>query len=246
MPKQAIPTREFLRSLPLFGELPRSALRRLESGASTVDAPKGTLIARCGEPCAGFHVVVFGQVKLALRTPRGDEKVTALLERGDRFGEAETFLRQPYQVTAEAIRDSMLLHVSRSAVLAEIRHDPEFAQRMIEGLSRHIWNLLAEVESYTLRSATQRVARYLLNEAAAAASTEPVPIMLPATKALIASRLNLTQEHFSRILHELVAAGAIGVRGRSVLILNAERLRRRAACSAACACTGCGPAPPTP
>jgi len=34
-------------------------------------------------------------------------------------------------------------------------------------------------------------------------------VTLPAAKAEIASRLNLTPEHFSRILHELLEAGLL-------------------------------------
>jgi CRP/FNR family transcriptional regulator, dissimilatory nitrate respiration regulator len=235
MPRQAIPSGEFLASLPPFSELSRSAVRRIEAGVTALDVPKGAFIARRGEPCAGLHVVVFGQVKLALRTQRGDEKVVALLERGDRFGEAAMFLGEAYQVSAEALRDSMLLHIAREVVLAEIRHDPAFAQRIIEGLSRGISNLIDEVEGYTMRSAAQRVASYLLNQPVEACAAEHPAITLSATKTLIASRLNLTQEHFSRILHELATAGAIEVRGRSVLLLDAETLRRRAACSPQCA-----------
>ena len=41
----------------------------------------------------------------------------------------------------------------------------------------------------------------------------------------MASRLNLTPEHFSRILHELVAAGLIAVEGREIRIVEPARLR---------------------
>jgi CRP-like cAMP-binding protein len=45
-------------------------------------------------------------------------------------------------------------------------------------------------------------------------------------KGVIASRLNLTQEHFSRILHDLAALGLIEVQGRRIRVLDLERLRR--------------------
>ena len=38
-------------------------------------------------------------------------------------------------------------------------------------------------------------------------------------------RLNLTPEHYSRILHELVTAGLIEVDGRAIRILDPRRLR---------------------
>src|SRR3954463_10494388 len=82
MPKHVIPIREFLASLPLFETLEPAALARLAAGINAVDAPKGTVIVRRGDSCVGFHVVVFGRVKLCLQTQRGDEKVVDLLTRG--------------------------------------------------------------------------------------------------------------------------------------------------------------------
>lgn len=45
-----------------------------------------------------------------------------------------------------------------------------------------------------------------------------VAVSLPVCKGLIDLRLNLTQEHFSRILHELAAATLIRADGLQVLI----------------------------
>ena len=42
---------------------------------------------------------------------------------------------------------------------------------------------------------------------------------------IVASRLNVTPEHFSRILHDLTDAGLIAVEGRDVKILEAAKLR---------------------
>jgi CRP-like cAMP-binding protein len=50
-------------------------------------------------------------------------------------------------------------------------------------------------------------------------------VTLPAKKGVIASQLNLTHEHFSRLLHEIEAAGLIQVNGRDILIPDIGRLR---------------------
>jgi CRP-like cAMP-binding protein len=42
---------------------------------------------------------------------------------------------------------------------------------------------------------------------------------------VLASRLNMTPEHFSRILHDLNAAGLIEMNGRAIRIPDLERLR---------------------
>ena len=54
---------------------------------------------------------------------------------------------------------------------------------------------------------------------------ESLTVTLPTNKGVIASRLNLTQEHFSRILHELSENGLIAVKGRRITIPNVEKLR---------------------
>jgi CRP-like cAMP-binding protein len=51
-------------------------------------------------------------------------------------------------------------------------------------------------------------------------------VTLPAQKSLIASRLNLTPEYFSRILHDLSTAGLLRVEGRDIEILDPEGLQR--------------------
>lgn len=48
---------------------------------------------------------------------------------------------------------------------------------------------------------------------------------MPTNKGIIASRLNLTQEHFSRILHDLSERGLIAVEGRRIHIPDVDQLR---------------------
>ena len=54
---------------------------------------------------------------------------------------------------------------------------------------------------------------------------EGITVTLPTNKGVIASRLNLTQEHFSRILHELSEKELIVVEGRRIHIPNVDMLR---------------------
>lgn len=229
MLKSTIPVSDFLSSLPLFRGLDPADLERIAEGIHAVDAPKGTVLSRRGERCVGFYVIVFGQVKLALQAQHGHEKIVEILGRGQTFGEFAMFLDQPYRATAETLVDSKLFHLPKSTVMQELDRQPAFARRMIAALSRRLSHLFAEIEGYTLRNGTQRVSTYLLNQMAEAADLARADITLPVQKGVIASHLNLTHEHFSRILHELVSTGIIEVHGRAVRILDTTRLRSIAA-----------------
>ena len=219
-------TQAFLRNLPLFRELAPEEIDRVSVGTRELRVQRGDILFQKGDPTRGFYIVVYGQVKLLFVTPNGDEKVIEIMGPGQSFGEALMFMEKPYIVTAHALADAMLLHVSKEVVFEEIDRDPKFARRMIAGLSRRLHHLISDVESYSLRSATQRVIGYLLqpdNDDDEAHGRTMVT--LPAAKSVIASRLNITPEHFSRILHELTEAQLIDVTGRTVRILDMEKLR---------------------
>jgi len=195
-----IKTQAFLANLPMFSDMRIEELDRIAAATLAVYAPKGQALFQCGDPCTGFHVVVYGQVKLGFTSPQGIEKVVEIFNPGQSFGQASMFLDVPYIVFAQALSDSMLLHVAKHAVLDELKRDPGFAGRVIG-------YLLGDVADVT-------------------GNGKPVEVHLTPGKSVIASRLNMTPEHFSRILHDLAAAGLIEMNGRAVRIPDLERLRR--------------------
>jgi len=216
----------FLANLPLFSGLSPDEIDRLASGTTELHLPKGEIVFHKGDACVGFHVVVYGQVKLTLVTPQGQEKVVEIIGPGHSFGEALMFIGKPYIVMATTLADSLLLHVSRDVVFAGLASDPLFARKMLAGMSRRLHGLITDIEAMALKSGAQRVIGYLLRQDESHAdSGSPYRVTLPVSKAIAASRLNLTPEHFSRILHDLAEQDLIQVEGREVLILDPARLR---------------------
>ena len=226
MPRPKITTQAFLSRLPLFEELAAEELDRIAAGTTELHVPRGEIVFNRGDPCVGFHLVVYGQVKLAFLSPHGGEKVVEIIAPGYSFGEALMFMGKSYIVMAQTLADSMLLHVSRKVVFDEIDRDPAFARRMLAGMSRRLHSLMSDVESYSMLSGTERVIGYLLRQDEDhAQANDPYVVMLPTSKGIVASRLSLTPEHFSRILHDLSQQGLIAVDGREIRIVDAAKLR---------------------
>ena len=110
-------------------------------------------------------------------------------------------------------------------VVAEIERDARFAMRMLAGISRRLHGLVRDVEAYALHSGVKRVIGYLLRDLAGNGSgddalppRQPVTVSLEVSKATVASRLSLTPEYFSRVLHELEDAGLIVIDKREIRI----------------------------
>jgi len=129
----------------------------------------------------------------------------------------------------QTLMETVLLSVSRQAVMYEIECNRDFCIRMLAGLSRRLHGLISDVEAYALQSGAERVIGYLLRglpelQPSDDASGKSVSITLPASKAAIASRLSMTPEYFSRVLHELENRGLIVVDRREITIPNPARL----------------------
>ena len=215
-----------LAGLTLLQGMDGQLCSRLAAAANLLTVSRGEAVFRQGESCAGLHVVVEGQVKLLMQTGNGNEKVFDVLGPDATFGDAALFLNLPHPVAAEAVVDTRLVHFSREALLRELSADNRFAMRVIEGLARNIIRHTEELKSYLLLSGTQRVICFLMQEIPDdMANAGEVSVRLPTRKGVIASRLNLTQEHFSRILRELTAAELIEVSGAQVRIPDVGRLR---------------------
>ena len=226
--RTTIKIQAFLGNLPMFSDMSGPELDRVAARTVPSSLEKGQALFQRGDPCTGFHVVVYGQVKLGFTSPQGIEKVVEIIRAGQSFGEALMFLDKPYIVFAQALSDAMVLHVAKDVVVEEIRRDAAFALRMLSGLSRRMHGLVRDVEAYSLRSGHERVIGYLLADAAdAAVETGPAEVQLTPGKGVIASRLNMTPEHFSRVLHDLSAAGLIRVNGRAIHIPDLARLRAK-------------------
>jgi CRP-like cAMP-binding protein len=234
MPATPISAATFLANMPLFREIDAPQRERIAAQTRQVRAARGDVLFHRGEPADGLYVIVYGQVKLSFVAPSGNEKVIEFLGPGQSFGEAVMFLDAPHVVTATVLNDALLLFVPKEAVFERIDSDPGFARRMLAGLSRRLHHLVADVESLSTRSGTERVIGFLLRDCAVCAAEcgRPTPVCfdveLPVAKGVIASRLNLTQEHFSRILHDLTESGLIEVHGRRIRVLDLDRLRNYA------------------
>lgn len=215
-----------LRRLPMFQEISPEQIDHLSATTRERRLQKGEMLFQKGDPTKGFYVVVFGQVKLAFSSVQGNEKVVDILGPQQTFGEAVMFMDRPFPVFAQALSDALLLHVMRNAVFELLERDASFARHMLAGLSMRLHALVQDVESLSLRSSAQRLIGYLLQQCGdVESSAGSIECDLPTSKQVIASRLNLTPETFSRILHDLTGAGLISVHGRHIEIHDLKRLR---------------------
>jgi len=212
---------DILGKLPMFRRVAPAHLHRLARHAQLRRVAKDTLLYERGDPATGCYALVYGLVKLSLRAPGGAEKVLRLVGAGESFAESGMFHQRPQPVNALVLADSQLVFLPAQALFDLLDHDRTFVRTLLASLSQRVHTLIADIEAYSLSTGTQRIAAFLHS---LADPQGPARVRLPANKTVIASRLGITKETFSRLLHELSSQGLIEVCQREIVLRDPLRL----------------------
>jgi len=226
MPNPNLDITALLAQVPIFSELSDEEISNVARYTRERKLDKGELLFQRGDPPHGFYFVVSGQIKLAVSSAQGNEKVVEIIGPMQTFGEAVMLMDRPYPVFSEALAATRLLHIGQSVVSELIDNDPGFARKLLAGMAIRLHSMVQDVETYSLRSSTQRVIGYLLQQPEQGTADGNSHIELPTSKQVIASRLNLTPETLSRIFHDLSEARLINVQGKHIALLDPARLAR--------------------
>lgn len=212
----------WLHGSPIFSALTDEQLKRLQSSISMCKLSQGAHLFSQGEEAKSFYLLLSGQVRLYRLSPSGQEKVVELVNPGQTFAEALIFQDLPtYPLNAQALVDSELLVISGNGFVELLSGSVESCFKVMASLSMRLRKLLGEIDALTLQNSGLRVANYLLH----LRDEENMEVKLPAAKQVIASRLSIQPETFSRTLHALSDSGLIEVDGQVIRFLDIEALR---------------------
>lgn len=213
--------RRILANTSLFRMLDEQQLDTVAIATSPIRASSNTCVVNQGDTAKGVFTVVYGQVKVGFERKDGSEKTLAILGQNKCFGLCEMLVGREHLAFVKTTADTMLLHTPRDMVLEAARGNFSFSQELMACVGRQLYTLVRDIESYSLQSAKQRLAGYLLRQSE---YQDDTCVELVASKTVIASRLSLTPETLSRLLHDLSNEGAVSVTGRRIRIVDADKL----------------------
>jgi CRP/FNR family transcriptional regulator, dissimilatory nitrate respiration regulator len=212
---------DILMRAPLFRAMGEKIAMRMIGDRQPRDCARGERIFEEGEPAAGFFCVIEGWAKLYRLREGGAEVVVALVAEGETFAEAVMFSGGRYPVSCEAATRARILKVDAVSLRREVMAEPQLAFDMLAAISIRLRELVNEVEQVKARSAPQRIAEFLLQQAGVVSGA--ARLTLPYEKALIAARLGMQPESFSRGLGKLAQIG-VAVDREDVIIRDVVRL----------------------
>jgi CRP-like cAMP-binding protein len=212
---------EELRSGLLLSRLSPEQLERVGRHALRVKLDEGQWLFSQGDPAERFYLVRKGQIRLFRLSPEGTEKVIEIVSPGQTFAEALMFLNAPrYPVCAAALEAAELIALDARDFAAMLRDSVDTCFLLLGALSQRLRGLIGEIDNLTLHTATSRVARYLL----AKLPSDRRALELDVRKGVLASRLSVKPETFSRVIKNLSEEGVIEVHGSHFTVLDRRAL----------------------
>lgn len=211
-----------LGSVHLFSGLAPDDLRSLLETSSIRRYPDNTTLFMEGEDADRFYVVMDGWAKLFRLSENGQEVVISVSSPGESFAEAAIFDSSVFPVCASAITDVRLLVVGAESLMRQISENNQLAFNMLGSMSKQMRKNVTKLHQMCSMSSTERLADFLIGLTTAVNGT--ATITLPLDKSLIAARLGMQPETFSRALAKLKSVGVKSA-GHDVVIEDMEALR---------------------
>ncbi len=215
---------DFLGSVTLFRRLSADERRGFAELAREQRYPRGALIVRQGDPGDALFVVRSGSVKVTVVGDDGREVILDTLGQGAHFGELALIDGGPRSAHVVALDQAVLLVLRRDDFRREVERQPRVAWALLEELSRRLREADDKIASLVLLDVPGRVARLILDRA----TGDPPALDRAPTHETMAQMIGASRETVSRAMKELQEAGLVVVERRTVRVVDADALARRA------------------
>lgn len=208
----------------LFNGIDETLLTALAQRVRQHTLATGDILFHHGDPAERFYLIGMGQIKLSRISPAGQEKVIEIMYAGNTFAEAVMFMQnRVYPVTAQALADSVVYAIPSQAYRDILAQSTEYCFRLLGDLSMRLHHHLQELDHLAQQNAMHRLIRYLLNQLpASAGNSHALTLTIP--KQVLASKLSIKPESFSRLLATLTQEGVITVDKQTIEIHDVQRL----------------------
>jgi len=214
-----------LQKAHIFTQLNQQQLDRVKQHATIKSLKAGEFLFIQGDTADRFYYVIKGTIKLFRSSPAGGEKIIEIVSSESTFAEALMFNDVPsFPVSAQALTPCELISIDSNDFLEMLRESTDTLFLMLGEITLRLRGLLREIDELSQYSATSRLAAYLLR----VMPEEKTRFDLPVNKQVLASRLSITPETFSRIIKQLTKKGILTVSGNKFEILNENALEETA------------------
>jgi CRP/FNR family cyclic AMP-dependent transcriptional regulator len=221
---------EVLRKAGLFQGVAPEDVEALGNQFEVFEAPRGTTLFQEGEPGDSLYIVLEGKVKLGRRSSDGRENLVAVMGPADQFGELSLFDPGPRTATAVVVTDARLARLPKQALQTWVQERPQIAIQLLHVIARRLRRTNTMLADLIFVDVPGRVAKQLLLLAQKFGSVDSGQLRVThdLTQEELAQLVGASRETVNKALADFASRGWLRLEGKSVVILDRERLARRA------------------
>ncbi|HEY2578540.1 MAG TPA: Crp/Fnr family transcriptional regulator [Streptosporangiaceae bacterium] len=215
---------------PLFEALDSDGARALRSRMTDVELSRGERLFGEGDDGDCLYVVLDGKIKLTRAAPDGRENLLSVIGPGEMFGELSLFDPRPRTASASAITDARLAALAHDKLLIWLTGRPEVALHLLRALAQRLRRANDVMADLVFTDVPGRVAKQLLDLAGRFGEQQDdgLHVNHDLTQEELAQLVGASRETVNKALADFVTRGWIHLSARSVVLIDTDRLRRRA------------------
>ncbi|MFN8097736.1 MAG: Crp/Fnr family transcriptional regulator [Dermatophilaceae bacterium] len=221
---------DVLRRSPLFAGLNEQATQDLLSAMTPLRLERGDELFHEGDPGDRLYVITEGKVKLGRTSSDGRENLLAILGPGEMFGELSLFDPGPRTATATAVAETQMVGLTNDQLHSYVARHPNVALTLLAALARRLRRTNESVADLVFTDVPGRVAKALLELSGRFGRPveDGVLVAHDLTQEELAQLVGASRETVNKALADFATRGWIKLEARAVLLIDLDRLRRRA------------------
>ncbi len=221
---------EVVRQAPLFAALDDESAAALMSTMAQVELSRGQVLFREGDPGDRLYVIAEGKIKLGRTSGDGRENLLAILGPGEMFGELSLFDPGPRNATATAVADTHLIGLGNEDLTTWLTGRPDVARHLLRALARRLRRTNDYLADLVFSDVPGRVAKALLDlsERFGQPTDDGLRVAHDLTQEELAQLVGASRETVNKALADFASRSWLRLEARAVVLLDIERLRRRA------------------
>lgn len=215
---------------PLFVALDAEAAAALRASMTERRFGRGDIVFAEGESGDRMYVILDGKVKLGHASADGRESLLAVLGPGEMFGELSLFDPGPRTATATALTDVVVIGLGHENLRPWLAGRPEVAEALLQALAQRLRRTNEAMGDLVFSDVPGRVAKALLDLADkfGQPGQDGVLVHHDLTQEELAQLVGASRETVNKALADFAQRGWIQVDQREVLLIDMERLSKRA------------------
>ncbi|MGI5119711.1 Crp/Fnr family transcriptional regulator [Marinactinospora thermotolerans] len=223
-------TNEVLSKAPLFEALDEDGAAALRASVSEVRLGRGQTLFSEGDEGDRLYVILSGKVKLTRTAVDGRENLLSVLGPGEMFGELSLFDPRPRTASAVAVTDTVLAGLGHDDLRPFISQQPEVAVHLLKALAARLRRTNDTMSDLVFTDVPGRVAKALLDLADrfGKEGDDGLHVHHDLTQEELAQLVGASRETVNKALAEFALRGWLRIEAKAVVLLDIERMRRRA------------------